>query len=373
MYKHFFNFGQAVKNSMIKAGLLSILFCCLVFAAGCKKNLEGVWQRTDVPIGLGASISISNMTADSFDVDVQASYYTHEGSYTGTARMQSDGTAILTDADYPEEEITFQWQDGKLEITSKNGGSLGFGANVSMDGTYVPGEPAYTNSHILEDTFSEEELTEIQDVMGEEYEEFFLQPITYGYIQPQSADGYDGRCYQIFFPTMGLYDFTFYMNPDGFFYYWNENMQKLLTNDTKKTEIPETLQEQLPPETALIPSDYQRYDNYLTSAATAYTENVLGIRDITKMLEPIFATDSIRFTKDDFMDCPKEILLIARNEIFARHGYIFKDTDLREYFLSQAWYRETISSEDFDDSMLTETEQANLDVIIEAEKELGYR
>lgn len=31
-------------------------------------------------------------------------------------------------------------------------------------------------------------------------------------------------------------------------------------------------------------------------------------------------------------------LRVMRNEIFARHGYIFKKTELRNYFMSQSWY-----------------------------------
>jgi len=34
------------------------------------------------------------------------------------------------------------------------------------------------------------------------------------------------------------------------------------------------------------------------------------------------------------------MLRIARNEIFARHGYIFKSEDLRRYFAGQPWYTE---------------------------------
>ena len=36
-------------------------------------------------------------------------------------------------------------------------------------------------------------------------------------------------------------------------------------------------------------------------------------------------------------------LLIARNEIYARHGLGFKDESLREYFQSKSWYHEFAS------------------------------
>ena len=35
----------------------------------------------------------------------------------------------------------------------------------------------------------------------------------------------------------------------------------------------------------------------------------------------------------------KTKLRLMRNEVYARHGYIFKDTELQKYFLSQLWYK----------------------------------
>jgi hypothetical protein len=52
-----------------------------------------------------------------------------------------------------------------------------------------------------------------------------------------------------------------------------------------------------------------------------------------------------------------EDLKIIRNEIFARHGYIFKDYELRNYFSQQAWYKP-----EFEDvtEKLTEIEKRNI-------------
>lgn len=41
----------------------------------------------------------------------------------------------------------------------------------------------------------------------------------------------------------------------------------------------------------------------------------------------------------------------ARNEIYARHGRGFKNQDLRDYFASMPWYRETVSPEAFDEGV----------------------
>ena len=39
------------------------------------------------------------------------------------------------------------------------------------------------------------------------------------------------------------------------------------------------------------------------------------------------------------MDIPREQLRLMRNEILARHGYVFKTKDLRDYFSSKWWYK----------------------------------
>jgi hypothetical protein len=59
-----------------------------------------------------------------------------------------------------------------------------------------------------------------------------------------------------------------------------------------------------------------------------------------------------------------EDLKVLRNEIYARHGRIFKDQQLQKYFESQAWYK---ANPDFKDDQLSEIESANLKKIKEAE------
>lgn len=50
-------------------------------------------------------------------------------------------------------------------------------------------------------------------------------------------------------------------------------------------------------------------------------------------------TSTRLLTTDDIKGLSKAELRIARNEIFARHGYIFKSKDLAEYFGQFEWYR----------------------------------
>lgn len=63
---------------------------------------------------------------------------------------------------------------------------------------------------------------------------------------------------------------------------------------------------------------------------------------------------------------------IARNEIYARHGRMFQDEQLQAYFTLCSWYEGTIAPENFSDSVLNEVEKANLQMITEYEKKMGY-
>lgn len=64
---------------------------------------------------------------------------------------------------------------------------------------------------------------------------------------------------------------------------------------------------------------------------------------------------------------------MARNEIYARHGRIFKDESLQEYFEKFDWYYPIIQPDDFEESMLNDYEIANRELIVEYETEQGYK
>lgn len=73
---------------------------------------------------------------------------------------------------------------------------------------------------------------------------------------------------------------------------------------------------------------------------------------------------SIRSLTDaDLRTLTAKELVIARNEIFARHGYIFSDQDLRAYFYTKPWYRPTTLSRDFNFGCLSALEAANVELI----------
>ena len=94
-----------------------------------------------------------------------------------------------------------------------------------------------------------------------------------------------------------------------------------------------------------------------------YWENVREARDVSNVNEPLFATNKQYYTKENFENEPKLVIHLAKNEIYARHGYIFKNEDLYNYFMGCVWYNPTCKAEDFDDSVLNEYEKANLEIL----------
>ena len=74
-------------------------------------------------------------------------------------------------------------------------------------------------------------------------------------------------------------------------------------------------------------------------------------------------TTVTKYTLQDLSILDSYGLKITRNEIFARHGRMFDDQELQDYFNSKSWYRGTIRPEDFSESMLSETEKANIETI----------
>ncbi len=57
-------------------------------------------------------------------------------------------------------------------------------------------------------------------------------------------------------------------------------------------------------------------------------------------------------------------LCLARNEIYARHGRLFDDQNIQEYFDSLPWYEGTVAPEDFDDELLNQIEKTNINKIL---------
>lgn len=94
-----------------------------------------------------------------------------------------------------------------------------------------------------------------------------------------------------------------------------------------------------------------------------YWEDVREVRDVSNVIEPLFETDKKYYTKEEFESEPMLVIHLAKNEIYARHGYIFTNEDLYNYFMGCIWYSPTCDSTDFDDSIFNQYERANLEIL----------
>ena len=98
----------------------------------------------------------------------------------------------------------------------------------------------------------------------------------------------------------------------------------------------------------LTPIEQQNVD--LLAAYEAKVREKLSTEEITdETLGAMFAED----------------LRVLRNEVYARHGRVFKDPELQKYFEAQAWYK---ANPEFKDDQLNEIEAKNLQKIRDAEE-----
>ena len=105
-------------------------------------------------------------------------------------------------------------------------------------------------------------------------------------------------------------------------------------------------------------------ENYYAQVAGDFFEHVQGITDINNYDQLFPQTAERYFTAEDFADCPEDILVLAKNEIYARHGRMFLDREIYKYFLTRMWYEPTYAPEEFDESCLNEYEKANIELLV---------
>ena len=110
-------------------------------------------------------------------------------------------------------------------------------------------------------------------------------------------------------------------------------------------------------------SDYMQQDTADTTAAeSASTAD-------TSSADYIFPSDRQYITEADMAGWNQKTALLARNEIYARHGYVFKTQEIQNYFAAKSWYTPNSS---YDGSDLSDVEKANVDTISAYEQKMGW-
>lgn len=77
-------------------------------------------------------------------------------------------------------------------------------------------------------------------------------------------------------------------------------------------------------------------------------------------------SDSRKLKKSDLAGMTAQQLSYAKNEIYARHGRVFKSSELQDYFNKKDWYEE---NDDFKDEDLSKKEAENTEFIAAYQKD----
>lgn len=212
-----------------------------------------------------------------------------------------------------------------------------------------------TESNRLTGTlFAQQEMTErfavVEDISGEiEQNELLFDYADDGW-------GNSGTLHMQFRNDSIYVEILNYCETDGGSDYGISGYYELIREneaESREKELENTIDER---------SQYYRASAYYLEIVD-YWENVREARDVSNVNEPLFATNKQYYTKENFENEPKLVIHLAKNEIYARHGYIFKNEDLYNYFMGCVWYNPTCKAEDFDDSVLNEYEKANLEIL----------
>lgn len=175
---------------------------------------EGEWYRTDVASYRWARIVISDWKeGESFDVTLDAMYSSKSGVAEGTATFIEEDTAVLYDEDLEafvqnidgDNGIYFHFLEDSIEVTHAAFVGDWFGGGGGAAGTYIQGEVEYTNCTDVSEIFTENELEQIQELLGEKYDPLFKDLIEFGEIKEYPFDkvcmwmayspNYSERCY----------------------------------------------------------------------------------------------------------------------------------------------------------------------------------
>lgn len=210
-------------------------------------EFEDLWSRTNVDCSLWAQINISEVNGNSMHVTGTFQYYYHLGDIDAYAYFISENEAVISQQDLdPAADPGFIYltlNGDTLTVTSADW-FWGMGEGVTVDGEFTNGNPAYTNATVLEDTFSEDELADIQEIIDDDntYENNFRIPTVIGIVTNEEVlltNGTSARHISCTVPTDSAgYDILITANGK---IYLDINDGEIYTNDPSFTgeELPE--------------------------------------------------------------------------------------------------------------------------------------
>ena len=104
-----------------------------------------------------------------------------------------------------------------------------------------------------------------------------------------------------------------------------------------------------------------------TTTARAYTEPAVSYQD-----DYIFPTHNTYLTYEILSHYTKDEIDLICNEMYARHGQIFKKEKNQRYFSAQSWYRGKYTSMDYVVTLFNKYEKKNLQTIADYRRYMGW-
>lgn len=103
---------------------------------------------------------------------------------------------------------------------------------------------------------------------------------------------------------------------------------------------------------------------------TAMLHNILDIKTAYEGNIRLYTLKDLQDSQAQLYDSLDRLYVkVIRNEIFARHGKVFNDSNLQSIFIGRGWYK---PNPNYSDSMLNEYEKKNIKFILNYEKEKGW-
>lgn len=102
--------------------------------------------------------------------------------------------------------------------------------------------------------------------------------------------------------------------------------------------------------------------------AAFYQERYTSVQSLYDYVLPV--SNQRIVTYEDLVNLSPQELSLARNEIYARHGYIFQAAEYARYFEVQSWYKKRL---DFSEMLLSQVEKANAAFLMRVEQQEAAR
>lgn len=135
------------------------------------------------------------------------------------------------------------------------------------------------------------------------------------------------------------------------------------TESSSKAAVSETQQEETTEKATEEPTTVKTTESHTHKASDI--DDVEDSEEIDESEYILPHSNTKKLTNSDLRGLSDDELVLAINEIYARHGRKFNTDYIKSYFNSKSWYKGTVEPDDFDVSVLNSVEKYNIDFLVD--------